>query len=70
MRATTTTPLATYPAAVPTTTGTTAAGRVRGAGPGHPHLERWVHGRRGKREKSGARCSTNALRPSWPSSVM
>ena len=28
------------------------------------------HGRRGKRPKSGGRCSWNALRPSWPSSLM
>ena len=27
-----------------------------------------AHGRLGKREKSGLRCSTKALRPSWPSS--
>ena len=36
----------------------------------HPQLERRAHGRRGKREKSGARCSTKAFRPSCPSSVM
>ncbi len=37
---------------------------------GHPQLERRAHGRRGKREKSGSRCSTKAFRPSCPSSVM
>ena len=37
---------------------------------GHPRLDRRVHGRRGNREKSGARCSTKAFRPSCPSSVM
>jgi hypothetical protein len=37
---------------------------------GHPKLEGRAHGRRGKREKSGARCSTKAFRPSCPSSVM
>jgi hypothetical protein len=35
-----------------------------------PQLQRDVHGRRGNLEKSGLRCSTKALRPSWPSSVM
>ena len=36
----------------------------------HPQLQRGLHGRRGNLEKSGLRCSTNALRPSCPSSVM
>ncbi len=58
-------------------------GQGAGAGAQHPPADRprWPrcgdapvglarHGRRGNREKSGGRCSTKALRPSWPSSVM
>ena len=81
-----------WAAAVPTSTGTTAAGRVRGRAPstqrligpgtgtaprcrstvtgGHRSTRAGAHGRRGKRPKSGGRCSWKALRPSWPSSLM
>ena len=60
--------------AVPTSTGATAAGSVRGRAAisqmrAALRRRRRAHGRRGNREKSGARFSLYALRPSCASSL-
>jgi hypothetical protein len=65
--------------AVPTSTGASPTGRVFGRaaisqmrttlGVAVPVLMRRAYGRRGKREKSGARFSRKAVRPSAASSL-
>ncbi len=54
--------------AVPTATGTTAAGSVRGRAPAIQVSTR-TYGRLGNWSKSGLRLFTYASRPSWASSV-